>query len=115
MRLLLDQNLSIDLVEALGELYPEMTHVKAVGLAGSLDRTIWRWAKANDFAICSRDGDFYHWAILDTPPKFVWVRVGNCSYGDSLSLFRKNHSTIQGFLEDSDQGILLLTRRHLDT
>jgi len=60
VKVLLDQNLSIDLVEALNDLYPGIAHVKALGMTSASDRTI-----------CSRDGDFYHWAVLDTPPKFL--------------------------------------------
>lgn len=114
VKLLFDQNLSIDLVAALQDLFPGITHVKSLGLASSSDRTIWRWAKANGHTICSRDGDFYHWAILETPPKFLWVRVGNCSFTDSVNLFRLNHPVIQEFLADTEQRILMLTRSHLN-
>lgn len=110
--LLLDQNLSFDLIAALGDLYPGITHVKSHGLASSSDRSIWRWAQAKGATICSRDGDFYHWAVVETPPKFLWVRTGNSSFNECVSLFRQNSSAIQDFLVDAEQRVMILTKDH---
>jgi len=44
VRLLLDQNLSPHLVDALQDLYPESAHVRDVGLASADDEAVWSFA-----------------------------------------------------------------------
>jgi hypothetical protein len=44
VRLLLDQNLSPHLVDALQDLYPGSTHVRDVGLASADDEAAWNFA-----------------------------------------------------------------------
>ena len=54
-------------------------HVRELGFKEAGDEVIWRYALANDFAIISKDQDFY---FIATSPgaagKVVWVRIGNC-------------------------------------
>ena len=58
MRLLFDQNLSPRLVQLLADIYAESIHVREVGLRDASDFEIWEYAKANGYAIVSKDSDF---------------------------------------------------------
>ena len=52
---------------------------KAVGLTETDDFVVWVWAKKHGFTIVSKDTDFHQRAIVfGHPPKFIWLRVGNC-------------------------------------
>lgn len=74
MRLLFDQNLSRRLVRELASLFPESTHVTAVGLDTATDREIWAYAGEYGFLIVSKDSDFRQVAfLLGPPPKAVWL------------------------------------------
>jgi hypothetical protein len=54
MKLLLDENLSRRLVPSPQDRYPGSTQVALVGLERADDRTIWKYAKDNDFVIVTR-------------------------------------------------------------
>lgn len=42
------------------------------------DSEIWEYAKQNDYIIITKDTDFFERIILfGTPPKIIWVRIGN--------------------------------------
>ena len=70
MKLLLDENLSDAIVSRIEDLFPESTHVKAVGLNQSDDSIILDWAKQHGFSIVSKDTDFYQRSIaFGHPPK----------------------------------------------
>ena len=49
MKLLLDQNLSDRIISRISDLFPDSTHIKAVGLTEADDRVVWEWAKQHGF------------------------------------------------------------------
>ena len=79
MKLLLDENLSDKIVARIGDLFPDCAHVKSVALMRADDAAIANWARHHGFSIVSKDTDFYQTSVaLGSPPKFIWLRVGNC-------------------------------------
>jgi predicted nuclease of predicted toxin-antitoxin system len=98
MKLLFDQNLSARLTRLLDDLYPGSIHVREVGLREAEDAAIWEYAKQNGFAVISKDSDFQSRSLLfGSPPKFIWLRVGNCSVRFIEELLRKHSVTIHAF------------------
>ena len=86
MKLLFDHNLSYKLVGHLADLFPASEHVRNVNLHEADDRMVWEYARANGFAIVSKDEDFHQLSFLyGAPPKVVWVRLGNCTTTDIAS------------------------------
>ena len=72
MKAAFDENLSLRLVTRLNLLFPELTHVREVGLKQADDREIWAWARDHDFAIVTTDADFVALALRrGWPPKVV--------------------------------------------
>jgi predicted nuclease of predicted toxin-antitoxin system len=57
MKLLFDQNLSPRLPRLLADIYAESIHVREVGLRAADDSEIWEYAKANGYAVVSKDSD----------------------------------------------------------
>ncbi len=109
MRLLFDHNLSPRLPRILSDLYPGSIHVREVGLHESDDPIVWNYAKAHDFVIVSKGSDFQQRSLLlGAPPKFLWLRLGNCSVSESADLLRKHSPAIHTFNEDSTQSHLML-------
>ena len=51
MKLLLDQNISPRLVEALAEVYPECAHTSRIGLARASDSEVWSYARDHGYSI----------------------------------------------------------------
>ncbi len=87
MKLLFDQNLSPRLTRLLADIYADSIHVREVGLREADDLAIWQYAKVHGFAIVSKDSDFQQRSLLHgAPPKFIWLRVGNCTRGEDGSL-----------------------------
>jgi predicted nuclease of predicted toxin-antitoxin system len=109
MKLLFDQNLSPRLPRLLADIYAGSAHVREVGLREADDILIWEYAKANGFAIVSKDSDFQQRSLLyGSPPKFIWLRVGNCPAKTIEDLLRKHSVVIHTFGMDDTKSHLML-------
>jgi predicted nuclease of predicted toxin-antitoxin system len=98
MKLLFDQNLSPHLPRRLADIYAESVHVRAVGLRDASDAEIWQYAKAEGYTIVSKDSDFQQRSLLHGgPPKFIWLRVGNCSVSTIEEVLRHYSAAIHTF------------------
>ncbi|HVQ37991.1 MAG TPA: DUF5615 family PIN-like protein [Pyrinomonadaceae bacterium] len=103
MKLLFDQNLSPRLTRLLADIYAESIHVRDVGLHDANDLAVWEYAQIEGYAIVSKDSDFQQRSLLHGfPPKFIWLRVGNCPVNRIEGLLRKYSAAIHTFdLDDS--------------
>jgi predicted nuclease of predicted toxin-antitoxin system len=109
MKLLFDQNLSPRLPKLLYDIYPGSIHVREVAMQEADDSAVWDYAKERDFVIDSKDSDFQQRSLLlGAPPKFIWLRLGNCSVKESVDLLRQHSVSIHTFNEDSAQSHLML-------
>jgi predicted nuclease of predicted toxin-antitoxin system len=109
MKLLFDQNLSPRLVRRLADIYPDSAHVREVGLRDAEDSAIWDYAKLNGFAIVSKDSDFQQRSLLyGSPPKFIWLRAGNCPVKVVEDLLRQHSVAIHTFGLDDTKAHLML-------
>jgi predicted nuclease of predicted toxin-antitoxin system len=107
MKLLFDQNLSFKLCQNIADLFPESNHVRLLGLSEVTDRVLWDYAKTNGFTIVSQDVDFAELAaLLGSPPKVVWLRVGNQSTAVISTLIRRHTNLIVAFGSDNDTACL---------
>lgn len=109
MKLLFDQNLSPQLPRLLSDLFPDSSHVREVGFTEATDTAIWNYAKQNGFVIVSKDSDFQQRSLLlGHPPKFIWLRLGNCPVDSIEELLRKHSVTIHTFERNSTESHLML-------
>lgn len=60
---LLDNNLSPRLCRRLEPMFPGNQHVENVGLDNSPDSEVWKYAKANQLSILTKDSDFNHFVL----------------------------------------------------
>ena len=73
------------------------------------DAAIWEHAKKNGFVIVSKDSDFQQRSLLfGHPPKFVWLRVGNCPVHPIEKLLRKHAVALDKFVQSSIESHLML-------
>ena len=57
----------------------------------------------------AKDGDFHRLAVLrGAPPKFIWVRLGNCRTADVARLLRNRYEEIVRFSEQDEATVLEL-------
>lgn len=109
MKLLLDENLSDRIVYRIIDLYPSSEHVKSLGLTNTDDEIIWEYAKANGFAIVSKDSDFHQRSLVyGHPPKFIYLRTGNSPTSNIVLILRDNFDTIIEFENRETESILVL-------
>jgi predicted nuclease of predicted toxin-antitoxin system len=109
MSLLFDQNLSRRLVALLADVYPNSNHVMLAGLADVDDLMVWSFAATNGLAIVSKDSDFQVLSrTRGSPPKVVWLRIGNGPTRDVESLLRSRCVDVCAFLADPAQALLEL-------
>ena len=110
MKLLLDQNLAPRLVARLADLFPGSEHVRDVGLASADDSAVWEYARAGGFAILSKDADFRQLSFLyGSPPKVVWLRVGNRSTAEIEAIVRAHVGDFEAFDADAVSSMLVIT------
>ncbi|MDZ4860033.1 MAG: DUF5615 family PIN-like protein [Candidatus Hydrogenedentes bacterium] len=109
MKLLFDQNLSPHLPRLLTNIYPDSVHVRDVELRDASDADIWQFAKDNEFVSVSKDSDFQQRSLLHGfPPKFIWIRVGNCPVKPIEDLLRTHAEAIREFVQDQVAAHLML-------
>jgi predicted nuclease of predicted toxin-antitoxin system len=109
MKLLFDQNISPRLVHRLADIYTGSIHIRDIGLRDADDSVIWDYAKLHSFAIVSKDSDFQQRSLLyGSPPKFIWLRVGNCPVKTIEDLLRKHLVAIHIFGLDDTKSHLML-------
>ncbi len=115
MKLLLDENLSPRLVRSLSTEFSGISHIEALGLRGATDRAVWEFARDQDYAIVSKDNDFRQRSFLyGTPPKVIWLSVGNAGTDIIESLLRENRERIARFLAQAEEGLLMLQAAQRD-
>ena len=109
MKLLFDENLSPNLPRLIMAAFPGSEHVREIGLKGQTDEDILNYAKLHGFTIISKDKDFYQRALLyGSPPKFIWLRLGNCTRDELLALIQRHTRDILAF-ENSREFVLILS------
>jgi predicted nuclease of predicted toxin-antitoxin system len=110
MKLLFDQNLSPKLVSRLADLFPNSSHVQTAGLDCASDDQIWEYARLNGFAIVTKDADYNNLSVLrGSPPKVIWLLLGNCTTGRVEAAFRARFADIEAFENDPSLGTLALS------
>ncbi len=109
MSLLFDQNLSRRLPALLAADFPGSEQVQTAGLATADDQTVWAYAAARGLSVVSKDTDFRDLSdALGSPPKVIWLRVGNCPTQVVETLLRSRASDVQAFLADPTAALLEL-------
>ena len=76
-----------------------MRHIE---LEGCGDFDIWLYAKENDYTIVTFDSDFYDVSITrGSPPKIIWLRIGNTSTNFIANVLKENFELIRLFIHDA--------------
>jgi predicted nuclease of predicted toxin-antitoxin system len=112
VKLLFDENLSHRLPALLADVFPDSTHLRAVGLVATADDRVWEFAKANAFAIVSKDDDFRQRSLVfGAPPKVIWVRLGNSSTAEIAAALRAAAQAVYEFDADPTASFFVLLAR----
>ena len=109
VRLLFDEPLSEELCEAVADIFPGCLHVRLLGQGGAQDPKVWNLAREHGCLLVSKDEDFQRLAVLrGAPPRFVWIRLGNCSTDDIAARLRRRYNDIMRFNEQDEATVLEL-------
>jgi predicted nuclease of predicted toxin-antitoxin system len=96
-------------VTALAKVYPGSVYVGDVALSGAPDRAVWQYAQEQGLVIVSKDEDFQRLSVLHAPAlKVIWIRLGNCSTDDIISLLKVRRSEIEAFVAHEEATFLAL-------
>jgi predicted nuclease of predicted toxin-antitoxin system len=110
MKLLFDQNLSPKLVNRLVDLFPGSSHVQSARLDCADDDGVWDHARQAGFAIVTKDEDYNNMSVLrGSPPKVIWVQLGNCTTAQVEAAFRARFADIEAFEKDPALGTFILS------
>jgi predicted nuclease of predicted toxin-antitoxin system len=93
-----------------GDLFPDLVHVRDVGLRAADDPRVWKYAQDILLTFCSKDSDMHQRNfVLGHPPKIISVRLGNCSTSDAENLLRRHLDAIEAFDADDYASFLALS------
>jgi predicted nuclease of predicted toxin-antitoxin system len=93
----------------LADLFPTSLHVRDVGMKSTVDPIVWDYAKSNNLMIVSKDSDMHDLSLVfGSPPKVIWIRIGNCSTSQVEQLLRREFDAITLFYEDKYLSLLAL-------
>ena len=109
VRLLLDENLSEQLLPGLSARYPDSAHMRALGLGGAVDSAVWEFVRRGGFLLVTKDDDFVTLSVLrGAPPKVIWLNIGNADNSDTLALLLRHAEAIEQFASHPEAGFLAL-------
>lgn len=109
MRLLLDEQLSEALCHQLRDVFPDSAHVRTLLGPSTPDEQVWTLAIEQGFVLVTKDEDFHRLSVLrGSPPKVVWVRLGNCTTNDIAELLRRHYRDIETFVDQNEVTFLAL-------
>jgi predicted nuclease of predicted toxin-antitoxin system len=110
MKLLFDENLSPKLPSLLAALFPSSAPVRECDLLGQTGEDVWECARTNGFTTVSKDSDFQQRSLLyGHPPKFVWLRIGNCTRQQLVQLITSHEQDIHALQADPLESVLVLS------
>lgn len=103
MKLLFDENLSPHLVTLLADAFPQSIHADHVGLHGRPDLELWQYARVHGLILVSKDSDFHELsALFGSPPKVIWLAIGNRATRFVEQLLRQQSKRIEQFAVSGD-------------
>ena len=97
------------LCDRLRDVWTDVVHVRAVGLAAADDSAVWAYATQHGFTIVSKDGDFSgRSSLYGAPPKVIWLALGNCSTSEIERRLRSHRDEIETFTTEPDTTLLVI-------
>ena len=65
------------------------------------DSETWQFARTENFTIVTFDSDFYDISLIrGYPPKIIWLRIGNATTKEIVSILISKHDLIRNFIDD---------------
>ena len=106
-KLLFDNNISHRVIARVDDIFPNTNHVMLEKLDDVSDERVWMFARSNGYTIVTKDSDFNDMAIhKGTPPKIIWIKLGNCKVAEIENILRVNEEAIKAFLDEPIGAIL---------
>lgn len=79
-----------------------------MGLEEASDSDIWTLAKKQEFTIVSKDSDFHQRSfVIGHPPKVIWIKKGNCTTEEIVSILEKHYQKLIAFGKDTNSSFLV--------
>ena len=74
MKLLIDQNISVQIIESISDMFPDSVHVNHLELNLESDLYLWKYALKHELTLVSTDKGFFNLSFLHHPsPKVIFV------------------------------------------
>jgi len=104
MKLLIDNQLPLQLAVHLRRCGHECAHVLDLGLDEADDRLLWARAVGDGQVVVSKDEDLVFLANRpDDTGRLIWVRLGNCRNSTLLAAFDRVHDEMIRALESGQR------------
>lgn len=111
MKLLLDQNISQNIISSIADIYPDSSHINTLELTDKSDLAIWEYALKNDYILVTTDSTFFDKNVLsEKSPRII------CVHGESITttkmewIIRVNENAISQFSETNEPSNCLMIK-----
>lgn len=109
MKLLLDQNLSRNLIGRFRDNYPDSVHVTVLNLDTATDRGCGTMpARTVHDRLEGLGVPAVGVPVRSAAPKVIWLRVGNVNSAAVFKVLNDHHEAIEAFEDATDEALLLL-------
>ncbi len=88
---------------------PRLAARSVAGRPSTSDEKVWALAIEHRCVLVTKDEDFHRLSVLrGSPPKVVWIRIGNCATEDIARLLRHHHEDLEAFVTHGEATFLSL-------
>lgn len=110
MKLLIDQNISIRVVDSISDIFPDSQHVLSVSLNDASDLEIWEYASKNDFTLISTEEQSFDRNIVSKDgPKIIYVKGELMNTTKLEWTLRVNEDMVNEFISEESTTCLQLS------
>jgi predicted nuclease of predicted toxin-antitoxin system len=103
VKLLFDQNISLNIISLIEENFPEAKHVSQLGIENFSDIDILDFVKENKYTLITFDGDFYDLSLFKgVSPKIIWLRFNITKTSYFATILNSKYSLIEDFITTAD-------------
>ena len=111
MKLLIDQNISHNIIDSISDIYPNSIHITELKLIEDSDLEIWEYAKLNNFVFLTTDPEACNRNVISSPsPKIICIQSEVVTTTKVEWTLRVNQDTIEQFIDNDNVSSCLLIK-----
>lgn len=111
MKLLIDQNISHNIIDSISDIYPNSIHITELKLVNNSDFEIWEYALTNNYVLLTTDSEACNRNVISNKsPKIICIQSEVVTTTKVEWILRVNQDTIEEFITNNSVSSCLLIK-----